>query len=273
MGKVAHNAAPSPAVLRQYAPLAAIGLALALFFWLRLDRYASLDYLVEFRTNFSGAIDRRFGATICLFVAVYAALVAISAPGATLLTIAGGALFGLKYGLAANVAAATLGACALFLAARSAFGATIVSRAGPRLLRLRDNFHANSIGYLLFLRLSPLFPFWLVNLAAALAGVSLRTFFWTTALGVMPATFVFTAAGAAMDQLIADALVRHAACTAAEPAASQAACKLDIPLSAVVTPQIFALLIGLSLIALVPVATRLFRTRAKNGDDMSLDGR
>ena len=248
------EAAPisTPAPWRRYAPLGAIGLALALFFGLRLDRYASIELLVDSRAPLLALIDRHFVAAFGAFVAVYAGLVAISAPGATIMTLAGGALFGLGYGLAGSALGATSGACALFLAARSALGETLVARAGPKVLGLRDKFNAHAVGYLLFLRMSPLFPFWFVNLAAALADVPLKTFFWRTALGVLPAGFVFTAAGASMDEIVAGALARRDACRAA----GGTACNLDLPLSAIVTPKIFGVLVGLSLFALAPIAAR-----------------
>lgn len=248
------EAAPPSATApwRRFAPLGAIALALALFIGLRLDRYVSLELFVDSRAPLLAFIGQHFSSALCVFAAVYAALVAISAPGATLMTLAGGALFGLKYGVAGSVVGATGGACALFLAARSAFGEAMAARAGPKVLRLRDRFNDHAVGYLLFLRMSPLFPFWFVNLAAALADVPLRTFFWTTALGVLPASFVFTAAGAGMDEIVAGALARRDACRAT----GATACSLDLPLSAIVTPRIFGVLVGLSLLALAPIAAR-----------------
>lgn len=248
------EAAPTPALpsWRRYAPLLAIAVALALFFGLGLNRYVSLSLFIDSRPPLVAFIDAHFALAFGAFVALYAALVAISAPGATLMTLAGGALFGIGYGVAGSVVAATLGASALFLAARSALGETLVARAGPKVLHLRDKFAEHAVGYLLFLRLSPLFPFWFVNLAAALGDISLRTFFWTTAVGVLPASFVFTAAGASMDEIVAGALARRDACRAA----GGAACKLDIPLSMIVTPKIFGVLVGLSLFALAPIAAR-----------------
>ncbi|MCC2102483.1 MAG: TVP38/TMEM64 family protein [Hyphomicrobiales bacterium] len=237
---------------RRYAPLAAMALALVAFFGLRLDRYASFELLVDSRARLMDYIGRHFAAAFGAFILTYAALVAISAPGATLMTVAGGALFGVAWGLVGSVVGATAGACGLFLAARSALGETLAARAGPKVLRLRDRFKEHAVGYLLFLRMSPLFPFWFVNLAAALAAVPLRTFFWTTALGVLPAGFVFTAAGAGMDEIVAGALARRDACRAA----GQALCKLELPLSAIVTPKIFGVLIGLSLFALAPIVAR-----------------
>ncbi|MDE2364511.1 MAG: TVP38/TMEM64 family protein, partial [Hyphomicrobiales bacterium] len=230
---------------RRYVPLALIALALALFFGLRLDRYATLDRLVQSHAELRQLTTAHTAPAFAAFVALYALFVAISAPGATILTIAAGALFGLPLGAMAGATGATLGASALFLAAQSALGPWLAERAGPRLARLRAGFCANAWGYMLFLRLSPLFPFWFVNLAAACAGVRFRTFLWTTMVGILPASFIFSAAGAGLDHVATAALAAREACRAA----GGAECKLAIPLSAIVTPQIFVVMIGLSLVA------------------------
>jgi len=237
---------------RRFAPLALAAAALVLFFALRLDRYVSLERLIDSRSMLLGAIAGHRVAAAAAFAGVYAGLVAISAPGATVMTVAAGALFGVWLGVLCSAVGATAGACGLFLAARSALGAGLAARAGPRLLRLQDKFQHHAVGYLLFLRLSPFFPFWFVNLAAALAGVRFTTFLWTTALGVLPAAFVFAATGASLDGLAAAAIARREACLTA----GHSPCPLDLPLSAVVTPQIFILLICLSLVALAPIAAK-----------------
>ena len=98
---------------RRYAPLAAMALALVAFFGLRLDRYASFELLVDSRARLMDYIGRHFAAAFGAFILTYAALVAISAPGATLMTVAGGALFGVAWGLVGSVVGATAGACGL----------------------------------------------------------------------------------------------------------------------------------------------------------------
>ncbi len=122
---------------------------------------------------------------------VYVAVVAISFPGAGALTITGGFLFGAALGTALASVAATIGATLIFLIARTSLGALLAERAGPRAQKLRQGFQEEGFSYLLFLRLVPLFPFWLVNLAAALFGMRLLTYVAATAIGVVPATFVF----------------------------------------------------------------------------------
>ena len=237
---------------RRYAPLAILMVVLAGFFCLGFDRWLSLDMLIRRHAALRAWAGDNPALAASAFMALYAFLVAISAPGATLLTIAGGAIFGLGFGAAVSAVGATLGACALFLAARSSLGLALAMRAGPAVTRLRDNFCDHATGYLLFLRLSPLFPFWFVNLAAALAGVKFRTFLWTTALGILPASIVFAGAGASLDGLADAAMAAREACLAR----GQAECRLSLPLSAIVTPQIFILLIGLSLVALAPALAK-----------------
>lgn len=260
---------PAPGPLRRLAPLILIGLALAAFFALRLDRLVTLDALVERRGALQATIAAHPLAAPFAFVLVYAALVAISAPGATVLTLAAGAMFGLWLGVVVALAGATIGACALFLAARSALGARFAKGAGSALGRARAEFQRDAVGYMLFLRLSPLFPFWFVNLAAALSGVRFRTFLWTTIAGILPASFVFVAAGASVDSLASRALAARQACQTA----GRGDCALHIPLSAVVTPQIFALLLGLSFVALAPAAARKFGRRAGRSDGMNDEAR
>ncbi len=248
---------PTPPVWRRRAPLALIALALALFLVLRLDRYLSLERLVETHLALRAYVAEHRAAAIVLFAAGYAASVAISAPGATVLTLAAGAVFGLGAGVCASVVGSTAGACVLFLAARSALGPWLAARAGPRLQRLREKFCADAPGYMLALRFSPVFPFWFVNLAAACAGVRFRTFLWTTIVGILPATIVFAAAGASLDRIAATSEAARQACRAA----GGVECRISVPLSAILTPQIFAVLIGLSLVALTPTLVRKWRAR------------
>ena len=232
-----------------------IVLALGAFFALRFDRWFTIERLIDSRAALRAMLSGHLAGAFTAFVAFYALMIAISAPGATILTIAAGALFGLWLGAIAGALGATIGACALFAAARSAVGGWLIERAGPKLQRMRESFCADATGYMLFLRLSPLFPFWFVNLAAAAAGVRFRTFLWTTIVGILPASFVFSATGASLDRISGAAEAARQACLAA----GGSACPLEIPLSAIVTPQIFAVLIGLSLVALAPVVARKWR--------------
>ncbi|MCH9765169.1 MAG: VTT domain-containing protein, partial [Alphaproteobacteria bacterium] len=110
---------------------------------------------------------------LLLYAAIYITVVALSLPGGLILTVSGGLLFGWQIGAPATVIAATIGATILFLIAKTSFGEGLADRAGPWLAKLRDGFRENALNYLLFLRLVPAFPFFVVNLAPALLGVPL----------------------------------------------------------------------------------------------------
>jgi uncharacterized membrane protein YdjX (TVP38/TMEM64 family) len=138
-----------------------------------------------------------------LFVVVYIASVTLSLPQAALLTMTGGLLFGTPAGGALAVTGATIGAIFLFLIARSALADWASRRGGAALAKLRDELGRNGFSYLLAIRLVPLFPFWLVNLAAAFCGMRLAPFAAATLLGVMPTTFVLASIGAGLGDVLA----------------------------------------------------------------------
>lgn len=140
--------------------------------------------------------------TPLLFFLAYVVMVTLSIPGAALFTILGGYLFRQPLGTFITVMAATTGACCLFLAAKTAIGDFFLQRAGNRFLDFKRNFEKDAWSYLLFLRLVPLFPFWLVNLGLAVLGVRWGTFVWTTCLGIIPGTFVYTQIGTGLSTLI-----------------------------------------------------------------------
>jgi len=177
------------------------------------------------------------------YVAIYAAAVALSLPLGALLTVSGGLLFGTLIGGMLAVAGATIGAILLFLAARSALAPLLAARAGPFLDRVRPGLQRDGFSYLLVLRLIPMVPFWLVNLAPALVGISLATFAGATFIGIMPATFVFAGLGAGVDGVLA---------AGGQP---------DVSL--IWSLPVLLPLMGLAVLSLLPVAWR--RWGARNG--------
>jgi uncharacterized membrane protein YdjX (TVP38/TMEM64 family) len=163
-----------------------------------LDRYLSLDALAEHRSALS-ALVRDHSVPIALaYLVIYAAAVALSFPGAVILTLTGGFLFGAVPGTALTVIGATAGATVVFLLARRIFGADALDRLGPRAQALAEGIRRNAASYLLVLRLVPLFPFFLVNLVPAFVGVRLSVYVVTTLVGILPGTFVFSLAGAGL---------------------------------------------------------------------------
>ena len=154
------------------------------------------DALVEWR-------DSNLLVAILVYGVVYVLAVAFSVPGAVWLTIAGGFLFGLFVGAATTVVSATIGATLIFLAAKTALRETLVRNAGAWLRRAEEEFQENEVSFMLLMRLVPAIPFFAVNIAAALLGVRLTTYVWTTLLGIIPGSTVYTWVGAGIDDVIA----------------------------------------------------------------------
>ena len=139
----------------------------------------------------------------CLFVLIYFAAAALSVPQGLLLTMTGGLLFGPFLGGALAVTGATTGAVTLFLIARSAFGDGMARRGGEAVGKLREALRRDGFSYLLALRLLPVVPFWVINLAAPLAGVRLLPFAAATFFGIMPATFIMASIGSGLSEVLA----------------------------------------------------------------------
>ncbi len=233
----------------------------ALVFAMGWQRYLSLESLAENRAALAAAIDANLPLALAAFIALYAATVALSVPGGAVLTLAGGLLFGWFLGGVASVIGATLGAVIVFLAARSALSDLAAAKAGPWLSRFQRGFQKDAFSYLLFLRLVPIFPFWLVNLAPALLGVSFTTYLVTTILGIIPGTFAYSLAGSGLDSVIEAQQALHQSCLAKMGAGGQESCPYTLDPGALLTPELFAGLVALGLVALVPVLVKWFRRR------------
>jgi uncharacterized membrane protein YdjX (TVP38/TMEM64 family) len=175
------------------------------------------------------------------------------------LTVFGGFLFGWLVGGIAAAVAASIGATIVFLIARTSVGDVLLRRAGPRLKRLAEGFREDALSYLLFLRLVPVFPFWLVNLAPAFLGVPLKTFVLGTSIGVVPNTFAFAFAGAGLDSVIDAQKAAKQACIAA----GRSDCYMHLDLHALVTPKLLIALGMLGALALIPVLVRRYGRRLK----------
>lgn len=231
--------------------------ALALLLTLEWYRLVSLEALLRRRAELSLLVERHYGAALAAYVGAYALLAALSVPGTVLVTVAGGVLFGGLVGGAAALLGLTLGAVVAFLLFRHTLSDLLHRRAGPRLRALAAGFRADALGYLLFLRLVPMFPFWLVNLAAGTARVPLASFLAGTVIGILPATAAFALFGAGLDSVLAVQEEAYRACLAA----GDPDCRLAFDLSTVLTPRLLAALTALGLAALLSVAIRRWRAR------------
>lgn len=189
------NGKQSGSSLGRLLPLVILAAGLGAFFVLDLGQYVTLDALKENREFLQTFVAENTALAFTVYMAVYAVMVAFSLPGALIATLTGGFLFGTVFGGLATVVAATIGATIVFLIAKTALGDTLRAKAGPGIQKMEAGFQKNAFSYLMVLRLVPLFPFFLVNLAPAFLGVKLRTFVIATFFGIIPGTFVFASVG------------------------------------------------------------------------------
>jgi uncharacterized membrane protein YdjX (TVP38/TMEM64 family) len=248
--------------LRRLWPLVALLGATAFVLAMGWHRYLTITELAENREALRSYIEDHRLLSLAAFVGLYAAAVSLSLPGGAILTITGGFLFGWLLGGAASAVGATIGATILFLIARSTLGDLLAKRAGPLLSRFREGFQEDAFSYLLFLRLVPIFPFFLVNLAPGLLGVSFATYVTTTILGIIPATFAFALAGDGLDSVIEAQQTMYQSCLAKMGSGGQESCSYTLDPSALLTPELIAGLVALGLVALIPVAVKWFRRAA-----------
>ncbi len=190
-----NGAGKSRLTVTKLLPLLLLAGLVAAFFGTGLNRYLSFEALRDHREDLLGLYEANKLLAIVGFMLIYALVVALSVPGATWMTLAGGFLFGTFQATLYVVTAATLGSLAVFLLAKYCLADFFRAKAGKSIEKMERGFASNALSYLLFLRLVPLFPFWLVNLVPAFLGVSTRTFVIGTLVGIVPGTAVFCSVG------------------------------------------------------------------------------
>ncbi|MGO1119103.1 TVP38/TMEM64 family protein [Rhodovibrionaceae bacterium A322] len=210
-------------------------------FWLAFGEYLSFEMLKSNRETLTAYVAENQVSAALIFMAIYALVVAFSIPGGVIMTLLGGFLFGNIEGTILVTFAATLGSLAVFLAARTAFADYFHSKVGHLLHRLEEGFQENALSYLLFLRLVPLFPFWLVNIVPAFLGVSTRVYFIGTLIGIIPGTFVFVSVGNGLGAIFEEGGTPD--------------------LSVLFTAEVLTPILGLALISLIPVAYKKLKKR------------
>ncbi len=206
---------------------------LVTFFALGFDKYVTLTALEENRQLLADWVRDTGILALVVFVAVYAVATGFSLPAAAIITISGGFLFGPWLGGGLSVIGATLGASALFLAARYAFADFLRARAGPAIRKMEAGFQENALSYMLFLRLIPAFPFFIVNLVPAFLGVGFGTYVVGTFIGIIPGSLVYASLGDGFS-----AIVEKGG---------------DINLGIIFEPRFLLPIIGLAVLALIPI--------------------
>lgn len=235
-----NEARPGNPLMRRL-PLAIILIAAAIGFFMLRD-VLSFEALGRNREALAAFRDANYAAFALAFIAAYVVIVAFSLPGAAVASITGGLLFGLWIGTAFNVVAATIGACAIFLAARLGLGDALAARMDAsegRLKAFRDGLRENEISYLFLMRLVPAVPFFVANLLPALVGVGFARFAVTTLLGIIPGAIVYTWIGVGVGEVLA---------RGEEP-----------DLSLIWEPHVIGPILGLCALACLPIALKRLR--------------
>ena len=244
---------------RRWLPLAALLGLMALAFAMGWHKYLSLKTIGLNYEALKAFVTAHTFWALAAYMLLYVGVVALSLPGGLVMTLAGGLLFGWKLATPATVVAATIGATAVFLAARTSFGETLAAKAGDSIAALREGFKADALNYLLFLRLVPAFPFVVVNLAPALLGVPLKTYVIATFLGIIPGTAAFSVAGSGLGSVVEAQNKSYHTCLESAPATGGADCPYTIDTSALVTNELLAAFALLGAVALIPVILKRWR--------------
>jgi uncharacterized membrane protein YdjX (TVP38/TMEM64 family) len=234
-------ATPPGKSLRHRLLVAAVAVAVVV---MALKLTGALDYLsfaalARNRAWLVGQADELGFAAPIVFVLVYAACTALSLPTGLVLSTLGGFLFGTGWGGLCILIGATFGATVIFLAAKTLLGDLLRARAGPFLQKLEAGFREDELSYMLVLRLVPLFPFWLVNLAPAFLGVRLSTFVIGTLIGIIPGAFVYAAVGTGLGAILESGGTPDG--------------------SIILQPRVLLPIIGLVVLALAPVIYKRLR--------------
>jgi uncharacterized membrane protein YdjX (TVP38/TMEM64 family) len=201
-----------------------------------LSAVLSIDALRDHREDLSDWVAANFALAVVTYMVVYVTAVALSLPCGMILTLSGGFLFGAAAAGPMAVLGSTCGAALLFLLVRALFGPDALARLGAPAARLADGIRRNAASYLLAMRFVPIFPFFIVNLVPAVVGVPLRTYVLTTFFGVMPATLVFSLAGAGLGAMLDSGE--------------------EVTARSVLTPEIMACLAVLALLTLASIPVR-----------------
>ncbi len=228
----------------KYLPIVILIILAGLFLYSGYYHYLTFDGLKTHRQLLLNWTEHHYGQAVILYAAIYIITVACSIPGATILTLAGGFLFGWLWGSIYVVISATLGATLVFLSVKLAFREWMIKRNSKWLKSMEKGFQQNAFSYLLFLRFIPLFPFWLVNIVPAFLGVRLRTFIIATFLGIIPGSVVYVSVGNGLGRIFDQ--------------------NKTPDFSIIFSPAILLPLIGLAILSLLPIGYRLWKGGRKN---------
>lgn len=249
--------------IKKYLPLLILVGVAAIVVLNGWHKYLSLEQIANHRDELMLLVSENYILSLAGFSVLYIVVVALSLPGGSILTLLGGFLFGWLVGGLTTVFAATSGAVIVFMVAQSSLGEGLVKRAGPWLEKLSEGFKEDAANYLLFLRLVPIFPFWLINLAPAVLGVTLKTFIIGTFIGIIPGTFAFSFLGAGLDSIISKQKQVFEACQARTSTGGET-CEFKLSIGDLVTTEMLTAFVVLGGVALIPVVLKKVKQRKAN---------
>lgn len=225
----------------QLWPLAVLAAGLVLFFATGANQYVTFEALRENREALLEFVASNALVAGIAYTLAYVAIAAFSLPVGLVASVTGGFLFGSILATAYIVVGATLGATLLFLAAKTSIGDALRAKAGPNIRRMEEGFRENAFSYLLILRLVPLFPFFVVNLAPAFLGVRLPVYMGATLIGIIPGSFVYAQIGTGLGSVFQSGD--------------------EFSPDKLVTPQIIVALVGLAVLSALPIVYKKIKAR------------
>jgi uncharacterized membrane protein YdjX (TVP38/TMEM64 family) len=190
-----------PELIKKLAIVGAIILLIILFKVFGLDQYLTLSYLKEQQANFIQMYEANRVMVIAIYMLVYIVVTALSLPGAAVMTLAGGGMFGLVTGTIVISFASTIGATCACIVSRYLLRDWVQNKFGDKLAKINEGVEKEGGFYLFSLRLVPIFPFFVINLVMGLTPIKLVTYYWVSQLGMLPATIIFVNAGKELAKL------------------------------------------------------------------------
>jgi len=227
---------------KRLLPLAVLVAIIAAVYLSGATDYLSYEALRANLDAIQGFVESRTVLALLLLIAVYAVGTAASVPAMSVVTVAAGVVYGLWLGFLGTLIGATLGATVIFVVVRTSLGDALRRRVRPWLGRFEDGFRRDAFNYLLAMRLVPVFPFWVLNIAPALLGMRLRDYVAATMLGIVPGTFVYVWVGRGAAETI------------------RLGGRVS-PAEFLFSPHILGPLLGLAVLAVLPIAVRKWRAR------------
>ncbi len=253
------STALTASLVRRWLPLLVLACLIALAYGFGLRNYFTLETVAQNRAVLEDYVRDHQLLALLIYCVVYIVVVALSLPGAGILSIAGGFVFGWALSGTVTIVAATIGAVIVFQIVKTSLGASIAERAGPFVQKLSAGFQHDAFNYMLFLRLVPAFPFFAVNAVAGLSRMNLRVYTIATFIGIIPGSYAFAWLGRGLGSVIDAQTVAHDMCVAKKGLAN---CPFEISTASLITPQLLFAFAALGTVSLIPIIFKKWKPMA-----------